>query len=820
MRILRVMRTQIVMLFAFAAAAGFVHAATTTVWELNGYQDFLRGRIGGLSLTRDGRLVSGPALVPVYSSDQSQIWAVASAPDGSLYLGTGHRGRLIKVDASGKGSVIWTADQPEIFAVTVDRAGVVYAGASPGGKVYRIENGKATEYFSPGEPYIWALAFAPDGTLYVATGQQGRIYRVTPTVNAGVGHGELYYETGQSHVTVLAFDREGRLLAGSEPNGILYRITPNTTPGSPAPAVSNQAPAAGNQAKAFVLYQSRLPEIRSILTAPDGTIYAAALGGSIARRVGAASSTTSTSGVSVTAPTTSITVTADVTTDNQAALVTPPKPEAPKPSATPPTVAAAASLSENSGVERSALYRIASDNTVETMWSSKDENIYDVAAEAAGTLLLMTDAQGRIYRIETRRAGSQRDGPPRADSDIRGGQDAALIAQANESDATRLVATPRGVFAAMGSAAKLVKLDAAATAGGWFESPVHDSGAVARWGRLSWVGINGTGSDGNGSVQGIIFKTRTGNSARPDSTWSDWASLTSPAPIAAPSVITSPNARYIQWRAEFPSAAAESSSANIASVRLAYLPQNAAPIIRSISVSSSNSAASSSSAKAASSASASSSAPYSITVTDTGDASTPAGTQAQTLSRPSGQQMQVSWQADDPDGDKLAYTLYFRGEDEREWKLLRANFSENTYPLDADSLADGRYYFRVVASDRPSNAADQARQTELVSPPVLIDNTPPVVTASAPRRVGTPVRGETSVEIDVDAEDRASDLRRCEYSVDAQPWLPVEAADGVTDSPREHFLIRIENFPAGEHVVVVRVYDSAGNAGLAKIVVR
>ncbi len=253
-------------------------AATTTVWELNGNQDFLRGRLSGLSLTRDGRLTPGPALVPVYSSDQPEIWAIASAPDGSLYLGTGHRGRLIKVDASGKGSVIWTADQPEIFALTVDKAGVVYLGTSPDGKVYRIENSKATEYFSPGEPYIWALAIAPDGSLYVGTGQQGKIYRVT-----AAGRGELYYETGQSHVTALAFDREGRLLAGSEPNGVLYRIT-------------------GNPGKAFVLYQSHLPEIRSILTAPDGTIYASALGGSVARRVGAASSAIQTSGVTVTAP--------------------------------------------------------------------------------------------------------------------------------------------------------------------------------------------------------------------------------------------------------------------------------------------------------------------------------------------------------------------------------------------------------------------------------------------------------------------------------------------------------------------------------------
>jgi hypothetical protein len=772
------MRIRQLLAAALTIASGS-HAATSTVWELNGYQDFLRGRISGLSLTRDGRLTAGPALTPVYSTDQSQVWSVAAAADGSLYLGTGNRGRLIKVDASGKGSVIWTADQPEIFAVAVDRAGVVYAGTSPDGKIYRIENGKVTEYFSLGEPYIWALAFAPDGALYVATGQQGKIYRVMPSANGAPARGELYYETGQAHVTALAFDREGRLLAGTEPNGILYRITG---------AAGSQASAAGNQAKAFVLYQSHLPEIRSILTAADGTIYASALGGSVARRVGAASSSSTTSGVTVTAPATSITVTADAAREAQSAVVTPPKPEAPKPAPTPATVASVTTTAEYTGIERSALYRIAPDNTVETVWTSKDENIYDVAAEASGTLLLMTDAQGRIYRVD-----------PRAGNGI----DATLLAQANESDATRIVSSSRGIFAAMGSAAKLVRLDVAQTSGGWFESPVHDSGAVARWGRLSWVG-----SSSSGSGQGVKFQTRTGNSARPDATWSDWTPVTTP--LNSSSVIASPNARYIQWRAELTDL-----SASIASVRLAYLPQNASPTIRSISVTSANT----SSATKAATNSASSSSAYSITVTDTGEASTPAGTQSQTLSRPSGQQMQVSWQADDPDGDKLAYTLYFRGEDEREWKLLRANFSENTYPLDADSLADGRYYFRVVASDRPSNAADQARQTELVSAPVLIDNTPPVVTASAPRHVGNNV-GMAIVEIDVDAEDRASDLRRCEYSIDAQPWLPVEAVDGITDSPRERFLIRMENFPAGEHVVVVRVYDSAGNAGLAKVVVR
>src|SRR5215471_9163526 len=124
--------------------------ATTQSWEMSGYQEFSRGRLEGLSLSREGKLTLGPRVSTLFDSGQAEIWSVAPAPDGSLYVGTGNRGRLFRVDNSGKSSLLWTADQPEIFAVAADSKGVVYAGTSPDGKVYRIENGKAVEYFSPG----------------------------------------------------------------------------------------------------------------------------------------------------------------------------------------------------------------------------------------------------------------------------------------------------------------------------------------------------------------------------------------------------------------------------------------------------------------------------------------------------------------------------------------------------------------------------------------------------------------------------------------------------------------------------------------------
>mgnify|MGYP001014325423 CR=1 FL=1 len=740
------------------ATAGLAFAATTTTWEMNSYNDFLRGRYSNVALSRDGRLSLAPKLESLFSSEQPEIWAIDKAPDGTIYLGTGHRGRVYKVDPGGRASLVWTSEQPEIFALAVDGRGTVFAGTSPDGKVYRIENGKATEFFAPGVRYIWALAIGPDGSLYVGTGDQGKIYRV-----ASDGKSEVYFDSGQAHISSLTVDPQGRLLAGSDPNGILYRLTgPN---------------------KAFVLYDANLPEIRAIVPSADGSVYAAALGGSTSKRAGTVYNLgTGATGTVVTAPATSVTV-----TDSNAQSgpeIKAPKAEQPKgTAAVTSTVQPLQTVSalDVSGVEKSAIYRIHADNTVETVWSSKEENVYDIAA-VEDRLLFSTDLQGRIYRLTPDRK-------------------ATLLAQTGESEATRLMMSPAGLLAATGNMGKLYRLTGSSANEGSFEAPVHDSNTVARWGRLSWRAEVPEGCT-------LAFRTRSGNSARPDSTWSDWSA---PLSDLSKSAITSPNARYIQWRAEFRSTNGKTPSLD--SVVAAYLPQNTPPVVRSISVTSAPNAAAQKTAQTAAAASTASA--FSITVTDTGEsATTSTGTPAQTLNRGAGQQTQISWQADDPDGDRLAYRIYFRGDDEREWKLLRANMFENSLTLDSEVLADGRYYFRVAASDSPSNASKQARETELISAPVIIDNTPPVLRTLNPKRNGS------DFELTIEATDQTSPLRRCEYSLDAGQWLPIEAVDGVTDSPSETFRIQLDNLRPGEHLIVIRVYDAAGNAGLTKFVAR
>ncbi len=747
------------LLAALLLAASMCSASTSAVWEMTSFTDFVKGKFDGVSLGRDGRLSLAPKLDTLFTSEQPVIWSVASGPDGALYAATGNRGRVFRIEQNGSSKLFWTADRPEVFAIAVDKKGIVYAASSPDGKIYRIENGKASEYFDPKTKYIWSLAVADDGTLYAGTGDDGRVFRIT-----GAGKGDVYYDTGQGNVTSLTLDQRGRLLAGTEPNGILYRITAKD--------------------KAFALYDSTLPEIRAVAPNADGSVYAVALGGSLAKKLQGAQAAQAAQTDQTPTVTTSVTVTAD--TGGDIKPPTPPAPAKPQEAAPAPatpavTTATTAVSTDTTPVEKSAIYRINADNTVDTLWSSKEENVYDILPAQNGEVYFTTDASGRIYRLSR-------------DSKL------TLVAQTNEAEATRLLQWKGSMLAATGNMGKIYSLGAASNtpARGTYESPVFDAGSVAQWGRLRWQGQNGAGK--------IAMRTRSGNSIRPDATWSDWSDAVTDPNGAQ---IKSPNARFLQYQAEL-----TGSGAVVENVSAAYLPQNNPPAVHSVTVLTTATAAAAATPKAGSSASAST--PFSVTVTDTGDSAplTSTGTSTQTLSRATQQQLMISWQADDPDGDKLVYEVAFRGEGEREWKLLKKDVHDSSLTIDGDALADGRYYFKVTASDREANAPAAAKEADLTSSPVLIDNTPPVIRITSNRRAGA------ALDLVFEATDSASALRRAEYSIDAGSWTPVAPVDGILDSPSEEFRLHLDSVPAGEHLLVIRVADSGGNTGLAKVILR
>src|SRR5260370_24697150 len=92
--------------------------------------------------------------------------------------------------------------------------------------------------------------------------------------------------------------------------------------------------------------------------------------------------------------------------------------------------------------------------------------------EPSGGIVFSTDAQGRVYRLNPDRKAS-------------------LLVETSEGEATRLLQAQGGLLAATGDMGKLFRLATAEGTSGKYESPVHDAGTAARWGRISWRGPAG-----------------------------------------------------------------------------------------------------------------------------------------------------------------------------------------------------------------------------------------------------------------------------------------------------------------------------------------
>jgi hypothetical protein len=418
----------------------------------------------------------------------------------------------------------------------------------------------------------------------------------------------------------------------------------------------------------------------------------------------------------------------------------------------------------NYGVETAALILLRPGERAETLWTSTEENILAMTLEDGNTALIATDSMGRIYRVNAQ-------------------GDAVLLAQTDEQQITSLTPSSRGLVmtSAHASPTRLMATDRAPS--GRYETAPFDATAISAWGRLE-----------SRTTGAVAIQTRSGNTARPDKTWSGWA------PVAN-GIIASPSARYLQWAADF-----TTPDQTLDAVRVAYLPANAKPVISSVAVSSE----ASSSAGGSPSASSTPANPYTITVTADGSSgSSGADSDSATASRGAGRQLRVSWQASDLDGDDLLAQVEFRGEGETVWKLAKDDISASQITLPSEALADGRYRFRVTVSDRQDNPGDTARTAERTSSLVLIDHTPPTVQ----------VVSSTAAVTRFSASDQASPVVAAHYSVDAGEWIPLRSDDGLADSQAETFTVPTEGLPSGEHLVTFRVRDRAGNAGLAKALV-
>src|SRR5437773_10337744 len=157
----------------------------------------------------------------------------------------------------------------------------------------------------------------------------------------------------------------------------------------------------------------------------------------------------------------------------------------------------------------------------------------------------------------------------------------------------------------------------------------------------------------------------------------------------------------------------------------------------------------------------------------------------------------VVWTAHDDNDDELRYSVYFRGEHEREWKLLKDNLEQKFYSWDTTALPDGAYYLKIVANDAPSNPPALALKAERESERFEVDNTPPVIEGLQIGRTSTEIVGgttSTSTPIKFTARDATSSIERAQFSLDGGDWILILPVGNISDATEEHYEFTLAGF--------------------------
>lgn len=697
----------------------------------------------------------------IYASEPA-VWTVNTRED---VLKGDAKG--VSIDADGtirlapKLSEIFNTSQSYIWSSAVDDAGNVYLGTGSDGKIFRVgKSGDGALFADTNELNVSAIAVGKGGEIYAGTSPNGEVYRISQS-----GQLSVFFEPKETYIWSLAVFSNGDLAVGTGENGKIYRVkTANASPESSlffdtgeTHIISLTVDKSGNlyagtdggglvlrfsnDAKAFALLDSPLREIHSLKIADDGSVYALALSETIA---------------SATPPPVPLPIPTPIVAAKGITkkTITPPVP--PK------------SRYDLTGA-KSVVYRILPDGGNDVIWNSKDVNAFSILPNTSGNgVLIGTSDKGRIYSVTN------------------DGRETLLLQTGQEQISTLLAGKNREVLATSSNQGKFFNFGGNANEGS-YESTVLDANTTADWGRIWWR------SGGN-----VVIQTRSGNTESPDETWSVWSANLSNGSGAQ---VSSPKARFLQWRAIL------KNDASLNEVNVSYLPRNIAPEILSIEIMPTNVAL----------------LPNPPIQIDPNIATSGLDPQIFGIIIPPAIPRKVyqrgataiEWKAEDRNNDTLLYDVFYRELGETRFKLLRENMPETFFTIDGLALTDGKYVFKIVAKDNTSNPAGFDLTGEKISEPVEIDNTAPTVTAS-----GTPTTANGKTLITFEASDTASFLTKAEYSINGGAWQTVYSDDGISDSPREKYTVEISPKEAGEYTVTLRVFDANGNASSARVVVK
>ncbi len=428
--------------------------------------EFERGDTQNVTIHQDGTLSIGLQGESLAQLNTPYVWCADTDHNGNIYVGTGNNGKIWKI--TGKDTLLFfQTNEIAVYCLLCSPGGDIYAGTMPQGKVYKINpKGDGSVILDTGDTYIWDLEMDDRGALYVATGAKARIFKITPKET------QTFFQCDQTHVKSLCFEKNGRLYAGTSGNGYIYRFDKN--------------------GKAFVLFDTQMEEVHSIVATPRGETFAAVFGEpkpGFPEPRGTDREEDENSSIQANEA-------ADIALAPQAII--------------PERLAA-------NGEGPTALFKINSSGYAKDLWLGKSGKIYSLGW-MENRLIVGTGNDGKLYHVDEN-------------------EKMTLIYQFDQSQITSIISHNQSLIVGTANMGECFRLGPDQAASGEFTSETLDTGLPVEWGIVSL--------EGRLTEQLVNVFARSGNTEEPEQSWSPWQPLTRDGDTFP---VTCPPARFIQLR--------------------------------------------------------------------------------------------------------------------------------------------------------------------------------------------------------------------------------------------------------------------------------
>ncbi|HET6246937.1 MAG TPA: hypothetical protein VFE47_04495 [Tepidisphaeraceae bacterium] len=849
---------------ALAVSQQIASAVSTSYWRQANTADFKAGTLENVVATNLGDLKLSRAVKTLLEEDPkiSSVNALAEAPDGSIYAGTGPHGMLLQIKDE-KVSTIATLPDAAVLSLVVEKNGAIIIGTGgQAGRVLRIDkpgNDPKTLFEADGVQYIWGLAQTPDGNIYAATGPNGALYEIKPD-----GSKRTILETNESNILSLISDGKDLLYLGTDPHGLVYRVNRKT-------------------GESFVLFNAAEAEVSALALDKAGNLYAGTAEAKEEPQTPQDNAQPAEKGGRPEGGAIGVPIPADRPKEP-----TPPPPPNPNPGQPDPIPKSPAQQSELHVQSLMAKRAVAVAESQSLRFAPRRMDMHNVDfSRRPMPFEMMSDAVAPVM-LAFDVAGA--DDPPPDDSpkkkrprptpgDPNPGPNPNPNPRPGKPDANPQTAPAPAVHAptvdtTTGPEARpegnaIYKIDPDGFVTEIFRQPVLI---------LSMVENNGTLLVATGGAEGQIYQLRPSAdetvvlakvdpkeimcllSARDGKVYMGTANVGTLAAMssgfAARGTYASPvldatqisrfgkihlhgalpagtgitvatrsgnvkdadEKTWSKWSDEAPAAEflqVMSPSARFLQYRVTFTSTEgkATPVVGDVSIA------------------------YqvpnlppqikAVKIATTGSAGSGAGTDVAAMAAPdadaaaaashhieSARRQTIAWDASDPNNDTLTYSLYLRAVGESGWILLKDKLTDATYDWDTRTVADGRYEVKVIASDASSNPPGQGKTASRVSDPLTVDNTPPVIGDVKSQQRGA------DVHIDLKVVDHTSTVASVDYAVDStKDWQFVLPTDQIYDSPEETVSFSIPGLKAGQHQITLRATDSKGNQSFENLYV-